>query len=163
MVEAKWQGFEEAFEGFDIARWAFSNDEDLGRLVSDPRIIRNGMKIRTVPENARFFAELSKTHGSVGKWIGDWPLTDQIGLMAELNKRGSRLGSMTGQYFLRFMGKDSFILSRDVTAALISAGIVDKFPDFKKGTGGHPERFQLLDEGKWPWAYCYFQNTRSLD
>lgn len=132
VVDAKWDGFEEAFEAFDLGRWIFSNDDDLGRLVSDKRIIRNGMKIKTVPENARFFGEIANEHGSVGAWIGHWPLTDQIGLMGELHKRGSRLGAMTGQYFLRFMGKDCFILSRDVTAALINAGIVDKQPTSKK-------------------------------
>ena len=52
--------------------------------------------------------------------------------MDQLHKRGSRLGAMTGQYFLRFMGKDCFILSRDVTAALVRAGVVDKYPTSKK-------------------------------
>ncbi len=132
VVNAKWDGFEEAFEGFDLGRWIFSNEDDLGRLVSDTRIIRNGMKIKTVPENARFFGEISKEYGSVGAWIGNWPSTDQIGLMDQLHKRGSRLGAMTGQYFLRFMGKDCFILSRDVTAALVRAGVVDKYPTSKK-------------------------------
>ena len=128
VVETKWDGFEEAFEGFDLGRWSFSNDDDLANLVSDTRIIRNGMKIRTVPENARFFGELSKQAGSVGKFIGEWPATDQMGLLEILHKQGSRLGAMTGQYFLRFMRKDSYILSRDVTAALIRSGAVDKQP-----------------------------------
>ncbi|MDJ0613747.1 MAG: hypothetical protein QNJ29_08710 [Rhizobiaceae bacterium] len=47
-------------------------------------------------------------------------------------KHGSGLGGNTGQYFLRMMGKDSFILSRDVTARLIAEGIVDKNPISKK-------------------------------
>ena len=33
--------------------------------------------------------------------------------------RGARLGGMTAQYFLRFMGKDGFVFSRDGVAALI--------------------------------------------
>ncbi len=45
-----------------------------------------------------------------------------------IKKRGSRLGGHTGQYFLRFMGKDSFILSRDVVAALIREGVVTSEP-----------------------------------
>lgn len=132
VVDAKWDGFEIAFEGFDLGRWIFSNDDDLSTLVSDTRIIRNGMKIKTVPENARFFGELANEAGSVGKFIGEWPVTDQTALLDLLHKRGSRLGAMTGQYFLRFMGKDCYILSRDVTAALIRAGVVDKYPSSKK-------------------------------
>ena len=80
----------------------------LGDWFQIQEIIRNGMKIKTVPENARFFGEISKEYGSVGAWIGNWPSTDQIGLMDQLHKRGSRLGAMTGQYFLRFMGKGLF-------------------------------------------------------
>lgn len=147
VVNAKWDGFEEAFEGFDLGRWIFSNDDDLGRLVSDTRIIRNGMKIKTVPENARYFAEKSKEYGGVGAWIGNWPQTDQIGLMADMHKNGSRLGAMTGQYFLRFMGKDSFILSRDVTSALIRAGIVEKQPTSKKALASVQAAFnEWMDE-----------------
>lgn len=35
-------------------------------------------------------------------------------------------------YFLRFMRVDSFILSRDVVAALVREGIVDKTPISKR-------------------------------
>jgi hypothetical protein len=34
-----------------------------------------------------------------------------------------RLGGRTGQYFLRFIGKDSFITSTDVVACLRDAGL----------------------------------------
>ena len=39
-------------------------------------------------------------------------------------KRGTRLGGGTGQFFLRFIGKDSFVLSADVVACLRDAGLV---------------------------------------
>ncbi|MFZ1813312.1 MAG: DNA-3-methyladenine glycosylase I [Rhizobiaceae bacterium] len=126
VIEAKWEGFEEAFEGFALGRWVMSNDDDLARLVSDRRIVRNGQKIASVPQNARFFAAKSSQAGSVGRWIGDWPATDQIGLLREMAQGGSRLGAATGQYFLRFMGRDTFILSRDATAAMIREGVIDK-------------------------------------
>lgn len=126
VIEAKWQGFEDAFEGFDIGRWVLSNDDDIARLVSDTRIVRNGQKISSVPQNARFFAAIIAEHGGVGRWIGNWPADDQIGLLDQLSARGSRLGGATGQYFLRFMGRDGFILSRDVMAALVRAGVIDK-------------------------------------
>ncbi len=37
----------------------------------------------------------------------------------------------TGNYFLRFMGKDSFMTSGDVAKALIREGVVDKPPSSK--------------------------------
>jgi len=141
VVEAMWPGFEAAFEGFDLGRCAMLNDEDIARLASDTRIVRHGGKIRSVQENAVFFAELAKERGSVGKFIADWPDEDYAGLLAFLKKRGSRLGGNTGQYFLRFMGKDSYVLSRDVVARLIAEGVIDKEPTSKSAMAAVQEAF----------------------
>ena len=43
--------------------------------------------------------------------------------MKYLHKHGSRLGGKTAQWFIRFTGKDSFVLSSDVITALIANGI----------------------------------------
>lgn len=123
VVDNMWPGFEEAFEGFDIGRCAMLHDEDFDRLVSDKRIVRHGQKIRAVQANAIFAGELAQEHGSVGKAIGSWPIEDYVGLLASMKKRGTRLGGNTGQYFLRFMGVDSFILSQDVRKRLVAEGI----------------------------------------
>ena len=141
VVDAMWPGFEAAFEGFDLGRCAMLNDEDIARLASDTRIVRHGGKIRSVQENAVFFADLVKEHGSVGKFIADWPDGDYAGLLAFLKKRGSRLGGNTGQYFLRFMGKDSYVLSRDVVARLIAEGVIDKEPTSKSAMAAVQEAF----------------------
>lgn len=42
---------------------------------------------------------------------------------AYLAKHGSRLGGNTGQYLLRWLGWDTFILSQDMIAALRDAGL----------------------------------------
>lgn len=141
VVEAMWPGFEAAFDGFDPGRCAMLNDEDIARLASDTRIVRHGGKIRSVQENAVFFAELAKEHGSVGKFIAGWPDEDYAGLLALLKKRGSRLGGNTGQYFLRFMGKDSYVLSRDVVARLIAEGVIDKEPTSKSAMAAVQDAF----------------------
>jgi hypothetical protein len=56
-------------------------------------------------------------------FIADWPVTDQIGLMAHLKKHGSRLGGQSAVWFLRRVGKDCFILSRDVVTCLKASGL----------------------------------------
>ena len=132
VVESMWPGFEAAFEGFDVRRCAMLHDEDFDRLVADTRIVRHGAKIQSVQQNAAFMLSLAQEGGSAAAVIADWPSTNYIGLLDMLKKRGSRLGGNTGQYFLRFMGKDSFILSRDVVARLIAEGVVDKAPTSKK-------------------------------
>jgi len=53
-------------------------------------------------------------------------------LMSEMKTRGSRLGGATGSYALRRMGVDGFMLSKDVSAALVREKVVDKAPTSKK-------------------------------
>ncbi|MBW8282849.1 MAG: DNA-3-methyladenine glycosylase I [Rhizobium sp.] len=132
VVEAMWPGFEAAFDGFDIGRCALLHDEDFERLVSDTRIVRHGPKIRTVQQNAVFLAALAREHGSAAQFFADWPADDMVGLIEILKKRGSRLGGNTGQYFLRFAGIDSFILSQSVVNRLIAEGVVNKAPSSAK-------------------------------
>jgi len=64
-----------------------------------------------------------------------------VGLLALLKTRGSRLGGNTGQYFLRFMGVDGFVLSRDVIARLVAEGIVDRAPASQKTMAAVQEAF----------------------
>ena len=131
VVDAMWPGFEEAFEGFDVPRWYMMSDDDLSSLVSDRRIVRHGTKIRSVQENASFLMDLIDEKASVGAWFAEWEPEDYVSLLRELKMRGSRLGGKTAQYFLRRMGVDSFVFSRDGVAALIETGIIDKDPTAK--------------------------------
>jgi 3-methyladenine DNA glycosylase Tag len=131
VVEQKWPGFEEAFEGFDPHRVAFYADKEVARLLKDTRIIRNGAKIQATIANARFVTDTAKAHGSVSASLKGWPPTDQIGLMEHLKKKAARLGGSTAMYFLRFNGWDAFILSADVIKALIREGVIGKPPTSK--------------------------------
>lgn len=132
IIEAKWPGFEEAFEGFNPHKVAFYSDDDLGRLVSDARIVRNGAKIKATLENARLVTELAKEHGSAGAFFATSKPTEFIDLLETLKKRGSRLSGASAQFFLRSSGVDSWIMAPSVVAALINAGVVDKAPTSKK-------------------------------
>lgn len=123
VIEAKWPGFEAAFSGFDPAFLAFAPDEVWDRLTTDTRIVRNGAKIMSVRANAAFVQELARAHGSAARFLADWPAEDQAGLLDLLAKRGSRLGGTTGQYLLRFLGRDGWILNADVLACLRAAGV----------------------------------------
>jgi len=131
VIEAKWDGFEAAFEGFDIHRNAMASDEDVARWTQDTRIVRHAAKIRSVQANAQLLVELSGERGNRPHQLAVWPATDFLGLVEMLKQRGSRLGGMTGPYFLRAMGKDGFVLGRDGVARLIAEGVVDKPPSSK--------------------------------
>ncbi|MDG4875710.1 DNA-3-methyladenine glycosylase I [Mesorhizobium sp. WSM4935] len=123
VIEQKWPGFEEAFLGFEPKRLLFQPDDFWHELASDSRIVRNPQKIKSVRDNAAFVDRVSKEHGSFGKFIAGWPADDQVGLTAYLAKHGSRLGGNTGQYFLRWLEWDTFVVSTDMAAALRDAGL----------------------------------------
>lgn len=123
VIEQKWPGFEEAFLGFEPKRLLFQPDDYWHELASDSRIVRNPQKIKSVRDNAAFVDRVSKEHGSFGKFIAAWPADDQVGLTAYLAKHGSRLGGNTGQYFLRWLEWDTFVVSTDMAAALRDAGL----------------------------------------
>jgi len=125
VVEKKWAGIEEAFHGFDIGRNAFMSGDDFDTHLKDTRNIRYAAKILAVRDNAIFLGDLAQEHGSAAKCIAQWPASDLVGLWQMMKRRGNRLGGNTGQYALRFLGKDSFIMGRDVVTALELAGVVD--------------------------------------
>ena len=141
VVENKWDGFEAAFHGFDIGRNALMSDDDLDRLLKDKGIVRNATKILSVRDNAVFLSDLAREHGSAAKFISDWPEDNLVGLWEVMKKRGSRLGGMSGQYALRFLGKDSFILSNSVVAALEMAGVIDGPATSKKALAAIQDAF----------------------
>lgn len=140
VIEAKWNGFEAAFDGFDVGRCALMDDEKFDALLQDRRIVRNGTKIAAVRDNAAFLLDL-RTEGGAGKVLGGWPSTDYVGLLDMLARRGSRLGGASTQYAMRFAGRDSFILSRDVTARLIAEGVIDKPAASKKAMAAVQQAF----------------------
>ncbi|WP_323778485.1 DNA-3-methyladenine glycosylase I [Leisingera sp.] len=125
VIEAKWDGFEEVFHRFDPGSCAFMAEEEFDRILQDTRVVRNGAKLASVRENAAFLMDL-RADGGAGQVLGGWPSTDYTGLLEMLRKRGCRLGGSTGQYAMRFAGRDSFILSKDVTARLVAEGVIGK-------------------------------------
>jgi len=141
VVENKWPDFEAVFEGFNPRRVASMNDEELEGLMNDPRIIRHWQKLKATRENATFVVDLATRHGSAARFFADWPTDDIVGLFDVLKRQGSRLGGMTGQYYLRSMGKDTFIITKDVSAALVAQGVVDKSPSSKRDLAAVQDAF----------------------
>jgi 3-methyladenine DNA glycosylase Tag len=147
VIENKWPGFEKAFLGFAPKQLCFQPDEFWEALAGDARIVRNPQKIKAVRDNARFVADIAREHGSFGRFLSQWPAGDQIGLLELLGKRGARLGGRTGQYFLRFIGKDGFVASPDVVACLRDAGLdIAESPTSKKDLRKIQDQFNAWAE-----------------
>lgn len=68
------EGFRAAFCDFDPQRVAGFTESDEARLINDPGIIRNRLKIKGTIQNARAFLQLAQQHGSFDAFI--WQFTN---------------------------------------------------------------------------------------
>lgn len=129
VVDAKWPAFEEAFWGFVPETIVLLSPEQIDGYMKNDRIIRHRTKLQTIPKNAQFILDIRQEHdSSFGEFIANWPSSDIVGLWRLLAKRGARLGGSSASAFLRLAGKDTFLLTSDVVARLMAAGIVDQAP-----------------------------------
>jgi DNA-3-methyladenine glycosylase I len=67
----KREGFLKAYSGFDIDSVAAYEEADRSRLMGDPSIIRNRLKINAAIENARRLIVIRESAGSFAKWLDD--------------------------------------------------------------------------------------------
>jgi 3-methyladenine DNA glycosylase Tag len=132
VVENKWPGFEAVLWDFEPHKLVLASDEQIERMAQDKRLVRNLTKVKAVRENAYFVQRESKKHQGFGQFIADWPSDEITQLWLYLKKNGCRLGGNTGPYFLRAVGKDTFLMTRDVVAYLVGQGIVDKQPSSQR-------------------------------
>lgn len=128
LVDAKWPAFEQVFFGFDPEKVVLMGAEHLERLMQDTRIIRHLGKLKSVPRNAQFMLDVAREKGSFGALIADWPVTDFVGLWKYLAKQGNQMGGLSAPRFLRMVGKDTFVPSNDVVAALVAQDVIDRQP-----------------------------------
>ena len=112
----KRDNYRRAFAGFDPEKVARFNKRSVERLLRDPGIVRNRLKVESTISNARAFLEVRQEHGSFDAYIWSFvegnptvnrfqrlrqipattPLSDAIS--KELKKRGFRFVGSTIVY-----------------------------------------------------------------
>lgn len=65
----KQDSFREAYSNFKIKKVAAYTEADRKRLLNNPGIIRNRLKINAAIENAKTILQIQKEYGSFEKWI----------------------------------------------------------------------------------------------
>jgi DNA-3-methyladenine glycosylase I len=103
VVEAKWDGFREAFAGFDPATVAAYTDDDVERLAADTRVIRNRRKIEATITNAEAMLALEGQPGGFVGWMRTPPDFDAV--VAALRGEFRFVGDMGAYYFLYVVGE----------------------------------------------------------
>lgn len=154
VINQKWPGFEEAFWGFEPQKMLLISPEQLEDLGRDTRIVRNMQKILSVPKNAQMIVDVANSEGSFGAFVDNWSADDQVGLQEFFKANGNRLGGMTGQRVLRNLGWDSYVLTSDVIACLIEAGVeIKENPSSKRQLRAAQDAFnQWRDQSEFGYA-----------
>jgi DNA-3-methyladenine glycosylase I len=84
----KREGYRSAFGGFDPEVVARYTERDVGRLLEDPGIVRNRLKIESTVVNAARVLEAQKEHGSFSGYLWDFvdgtPIVGRWRTLAEL-------------------------------------------------------------------------------
>ncbi|MGM0914499.1 MAG: DNA-3-methyladenine glycosylase I [Pseudomonadota bacterium] len=147
VVDARWPAFEEAFWGFEPDTLVLLTPEQIEGFMQDERLIRHRTKLQTIPRNAQFILDIRQEQGtSFAEFIADWPSSDIVGLWRLLARRGARLGGRSAAGFLRLAGKDTFLLTSDVVARLVAAGVVDQAPTSQRDKQRVQDAFNTLQQ-----------------
>jgi DNA-3-methyladenine glycosylase I len=70
----KREGYRKAFGGFDWKKIARYGPKDVARLLADPGIVRNRLKVASVITNASAFETVRQEFGSFDAYV--WPFVD---------------------------------------------------------------------------------------
>ena len=84
----KRENFRKAFHNFDAAKIARYGQRHIQRLLADPGIIRNRLKIQSAINNAKRFLEAQKAFGSfdayIWQFVGGKPIRHRFKSLSEL-------------------------------------------------------------------------------
>ncbi|MCX2983266.1 DNA-3-methyladenine glycosylase I [Halieaceae bacterium IMCC14734] len=87
-VLRKREGYRALFDGFDVNKVARYTDAQLDRLLQNPAIIRNRLKVYSARQNARAFLKLQNEFGSFSDYIWAYvdhkPLQNRFTSMADM-------------------------------------------------------------------------------
>ncbi|AXE31419.1 DNA-3-methyladenine glycosylase I [Chromobacterium phragmitis] len=126
----KREGYRAAFHNFDPAKVAAMSDNDAERLMQNPGIVRNRLKIHSAIRNAKVFMRMQREHGSFADWL--WAHVDgqpivrqrddeRVPASTELSDRISKELKKAGM---------NFVGSTVIYAYLQACGVVnDHLPD----------------------------------
>jgi len=108
------ENYSKAFANFEVEKVAAFDDQDVERLLNDPGIIRNKLKVNGAITNAKLFIEIQKEFGSFSKymwgfipdgkpiennveWISDVPSRTELSdaISKDMKKRGFKFFGTT--------------------------------------------------------------------
>ena len=97
----KRDNFRQAFDRFDLDTVAAYGPRDRERLLADPGIIRNRLKVDAAIENAKRLIEIRRNHGSFAAWLeANHPLDKPAWVKLFKETFAFTGGEITGEFLL---------------------------------------------------------------
>ena len=122
----KRERYREVFHGFDPERVARMTAADRDRLLQDPGIVRNRLKVESAISNARVFLDIQREFGSFANYLWSFvdgcPVVNRFVRMSDVPARtdlSDRIARYMKRRGLRFVG------STIVYAYLQAVGVVN--------------------------------------
>ena len=107
----KRENFREAFDHFDAEKIARYSDKKIARLMANPGIIRNTLKITAAVDNAKIYLAIQEKMGSFDKYL--WQFTEgktiqnawqQLKQLPASTKESDRMSKQLKKDGFRFVG-----------------------------------------------------------
>ena len=122
----KRENYRKAFAGFHPKKVAKFNEERIEKLLDDPGIVRNRLKVQSAVYNARAFLEVQREFGSfadyVWGFIGGAPIVNQWPSIREIPARTQESDALSKDLVRRGF---SFVGSTIVYAHMQATGMVN--------------------------------------
>jgi DNA-3-methyladenine glycosylase I len=95
----KRENYRKAFNNFDVKKIAKYTAKDEKRLLADPGIIRNRLKVAAAIQNAKSFLEVQKEFGSfdtyIWQFVGGKPLNNKISSLKQIPAKTKESDAMS--------------------------------------------------------------------
>lgn len=101
LILKKREGLRAAYSGFDVDAVAAYGEADRARLLADPAIVRNRLKVNAAIENARVIRAMRASHGGFAQWLRTHHPLDKEGWV-RLFRKNFRFtgGEITGEFLM---------------------------------------------------------------
>ncbi len=124
-VLKKRKGYKKAFYDWDVQKCAQMSDQDLEKLIQNPDIIRNRLKIFSVRKNAAAFLQIQKEFGSfdnyIWKYVGGKPIINNFTSISQIPAKTELSDKIAKDLKKRGM---SFVGSTIIYAHMQATGLV---------------------------------------
>lgn len=125
-VLSKREGYREAFHQFDVVKMSEMTEADMERLLENPNIIRNRLKVSAMIHNAKCYLRFLETNGTFQAYflqkVGGKPIVNRY-REGELSPATTEISDNIAKEFKKFGFK--FFGSTTAYAFLQAAGFVN--------------------------------------